>query len=52
VVAIELIDRSIPGYWEVRGYPDSAQFKPRRVFDVNSKRWRRMKGGETTEFVD
>jgi len=52
VVAIRLVDRSIPGYWEVRGYPDAAEIKPRRIFDVNSQRWRRIPGGEVTEFLD
>ena len=52
VVAVNLVDRSIPGYWETRGYPDSAQIKPRRVLDVNSGEYRRIPGGEVTEFVD
>jgi DMSO/TMAO reductase YedYZ molybdopterin-dependent catalytic subunit len=52
VIAITLENRSIPGYWEVRGYPDDAPIKPRRIFDVNSKQWRRIPGGEVTEFLD
>jgi len=52
VVAISLEERSIPGYWEVRGYPDGAQIKPRRILDVNSGKWRRIPGGEVIEFVD
>lgn len=52
VIGITLVDRPIPGYWEVRGYPDAAQIKPRRIFDVNSGRWRRIPGGEVTEFLD
>jgi DMSO/TMAO reductase YedYZ molybdopterin-dependent catalytic subunit len=52
VIAITLVDRSIPGFWETRGYPDSAQIKPRRILDVNSGEWRRIPGGEVTEFVD
>jgi DMSO/TMAO reductase YedYZ molybdopterin-dependent catalytic subunit len=52
VIAIRLVDRSIPGFWETRGYPDSAQIKPRRILDVNSGQWRRIPGGEVTEFVD
>jgi len=60
VVAVTLEDRSVPGFWEVRGYPDGAQIKPRRVLDVNSNRWRRIPstgsghrpGGEITEFLD
>lgn len=52
VVAITLTARSIPGYWEVRGYPDSAEIKPRRLLDVNSRRQRRIPGGEVIEFLD
>lgn len=52
VVAVNLVDHSILGYWETRGYPDSAEIKPRRVLDVNSGEWRRIAGGEVTEFVD
>ena len=52
VVAITLEDRSIPGYWEVRGYPDNALIKPRQVLDVNSQRMRRIPGGEVIEFLD
>ena len=52
VVVISLVERSIPGYWEVRGYPDHAQIKGRQVLDVNSQRWRRIPGGEVTEFLD
>jgi DMSO/TMAO reductase YedYZ molybdopterin-dependent catalytic subunit len=51
VIAIRLVDRSIPGFWETRGYPDSAQIKPRRILDVNSGTWRRIPGGEVREFV-
>lgn len=52
LVGINLVDRSIPGYWEKRGYPDRAQIKPRRVLDVNSGEYRRISGGEVTGFVD
>jgi DMSO/TMAO reductase YedYZ molybdopterin-dependent catalytic subunit len=52
VVAVSLVDRSIAGYWEKRGYPDSAQIKPRRILDVNSGQLRRIPGGEVTEFLD
>jgi DMSO/TMAO reductase YedYZ molybdopterin-dependent catalytic subunit len=52
VVAINLVDHAIPGYWERRGYPDSAQIKPRHVLDVNSGDYRRIPGGEVTEFID
>jgi DMSO/TMAO reductase YedYZ molybdopterin-dependent catalytic subunit len=52
VVGITLEKRSIPGYWEVRGYPDRGQIRPRKVLDVNSQRMRRIPGGEVIEFVD
>ena len=52
VVAVTLVDRSIPGYWEVRGYPDEAQILAGRVHDVNTHRWRHIPDGEVIEFLD
>jgi DMSO/TMAO reductase YedYZ molybdopterin-dependent catalytic subunit len=52
VVAVTLVDRSIPGYWEVRGYSDDAQIKAGRVHDVNTHRWRHIADGEVIEFLD
>jgi DMSO/TMAO reductase YedYZ molybdopterin-dependent catalytic subunit len=52
VTAITLVKHSIPGYWEVRGYPDRAEIKPRMILDVNSQQMRRIPGGEVIEFVD
>ena len=52
VVAITLQDRSIPGYWEVRGYPDAARIRAGRVNDVNTHRWRHIPDGEVIEFLD
>jgi len=52
VVAITLVDHSVPGFWEVRGYPDNAQIKPGHVLDVNTGRRRRIPGGEVIEFLD
>jgi len=52
VVAVDLVDRSIPGFWEERGYPDAAEIKPRVVLDVNSGEYRRIAGGEVIGFVD
>ena len=52
VVAVTLEDRSIPGYWEVRGYDDDAQILAGRVHDVNTHTWRNIPGGEVIEFVD
>ena len=52
VIAVTLVDRSIPGYWEVRGYPDAALIKAGRVHDVNTHRWRHIPDGEVIEFLD
>jgi hypothetical protein len=52
VIGITLEPRSIPGYWEICGYPDHGQIKPRKLLDVNSQRMRRIPGGEVIEFVD
>ena len=52
VIGIRLEDRSIPGYWEVRGYPDSAQITAGRVHDVNTHRWRQIPNGQVIEFLD
>jgi len=52
VVGVKLVDHSIPGYWEVRGYPDAARIKAGRVHDVNTHRWRHIPDGEVIEFLD
>jgi DMSO/TMAO reductase YedYZ molybdopterin-dependent catalytic subunit len=52
VVGIKLLDRSIPGYWEMRGYPDAALIKAGRVLDINTHRWRHIPDGEVIEFLD
>ncbi len=52
VVAMTLEDRPVPGYWEVRGYPDDARIKRRVILDVNSGRRRRIPDGEVVEFLD
>ena len=52
VIAMTLENRSIPGYWEVRGYPDEALIKSRWLLDVNSQRQRRIPDGEVVSFVE
>jgi len=52
VVAINLVDHSIPGFWEERGYPDRGEIKPRVVLDVNSGEYRRIEAGEVRGFLD
>jgi len=45
MVAITLEAHSIPGYCEVRGYPDDAQITAGRVRDINTGRRRHIPGG-------
>lgn len=52
VVRIELVARPMPGYWEVRGYPDDALITAGRVHDVNTHSWRQIPDGEVREFLD
>ena len=52
VIAVTLEDHLIPGYWEVRGYPDEAQIAAGRVHDVNTHTWRHIPDGEVIEFLD
>jgi len=51
-VRVELIDRPLPGYWEVRGYPDAAPILAGRVHDVNTHTWRTIPDGEVINFLD
>ena len=52
VIGVRWVDHSIPGYWEMRGYPDGAQIKPGHVLDVNTGQRRRIPGGEVVEFLE
>ncbi len=53
IVRLELTAYAIPGYWEVRGYSEEATILPSLIHDVNTHRWRRIRGGdEITEFLD
>jgi len=52
LIGITVQAESTPGFWEVRGYPDSAQIKPRMILDVNTGRRRRIAGGEVRGFVN
>jgi DMSO/TMAO reductase YedYZ molybdopterin-dependent catalytic subunit len=47
---MKFTDRSIPGYWETRGYPDRAEITPGYTLDVNTRTRKRISGGEVTEF--
>ena len=35
VVKIELMNHYVPGFWETRGYTDSAEIEPTMIYDVN-----------------
>jgi hypothetical protein len=36
VVKVELMDHYVPGYWEKRGYTDSAEIEPGPCVDINA----------------
>jgi len=38
------------GYWERRGYTHRGEIEPGETFDVNSKKYRPIAGGEVTEY--
>jgi sulfoxide reductase catalytic subunit YedY len=53
VVAVELMDHYISGYWEKRGYTDEAEIEAGRVRDLNSGgRVRPIPDGEVIRFLD
>ncbi len=52
IIRVTLLDHPVPGYWEIRGYPDAATILPGHVLDVNTGRRRRIPGGEVREFLD
>ena len=47
---IDFTDQMQGGYWEDRGYSRSGIIDPGITFDVNSKTYREIKGGEVLEF--
>ena len=52
VVKVELADHYVPGFWEVRGYPDDGRITAGRVRDINSGKTRPIPDGEVTRFLD
>lgn len=53
VVKIELMDRYVSGFWELRGYPDDALITAGKVRDLNQGgRIRPIPGGEVITFLD
>lgn len=47
---ITFTSRSVPGWWESRGYSDDAQIEPGVTFDINTRMRRPIPGGEVTSF--
>lgn len=47
---IHLLDSYRSGFWEQRGYSDSGQIEAGTTYDVNSKSYKHITGGEVTEF--
>ncbi len=47
---IVFTDKYITGYWELRGYTHRGDIEPGESFDVNSQKYRPIRGGEVTEF--
>ncbi len=52
VIRVELTDRYVSGFWEIRGYPDEARIEAGRVRDLNSGRTRPIPDGEVVRFLD
>jgi len=53
VVKIELLDHYIPGFWETRGYSDSAKIEAGKVRDMNENgKVRSIPDGEVIKFLD
>ncbi len=51
VVKIELMDYYVPGFWEQRGYTDSAEIEPGMCRDINDGgKIKEIPGGEVTGF--
>lgn len=53
VVKIELLDKYIPGFWEQRGYTDSAEIEAGPCRDINDNgKVKYIPDGEVTGFLD
>jgi len=52
IVKIELMDYYVPGFWEVRGYTDSAEIEAGVCRDINDGGvLKRISAGEVKEFI-
>lgn len=53
VVQIELMDKYIPGFWEKRGYTDSAEIEAGPCRDINDNgKVKQIPDGEVKEFLE
>ena len=50
LTGISFVEKYATGYWELRGYTHRGEIEPGETFDVNSQKYRPIKGGEVTEF--
>ena len=52
IVRIELMDYYVPGYWEKRGYTDSAEIEAGKCRDINDGgKVKEIPAGEVTDFI-
>lgn len=47
---VAFVEKYATGYWELRGYSHRGEIEPGETFDVNSQKYRPIKGGEVREF--
>jgi DMSO/TMAO reductase YedYZ molybdopterin-dependent catalytic subunit len=50
LVKIEFVEKYVMGYWELRGYSHNGAIEPGKTYDVNTRQYRPISGGEVTEF--
>jgi DMSO/TMAO reductase YedYZ molybdopterin-dependent catalytic subunit len=50
LVSVSFVEKYVTGYWELRGYSHRGDIEPGETFDVNSQQYRKIPGGEVTEF--
>ena len=46
LIRVTLLDAYEPGYWESRGYTDSAEIEATKIHDINTRTTRHHRGGE------
>jgi hypothetical protein len=50
---VELMDHYVSGYWETRGYTDSAEIEAGPVRDINDEgKVKQIPDGEVIDFLD